>query len=178
MEQLTENLSLKDAIDSFPEVPKLTTETVGYTGPLDVVNPATGETVTSPGTSTAEQVETYDEQPEDAAARIYGELMVKFDNELHAVSKKGLQRILSALVKVPLIDINFKMDRVENNVCSIASKLLQCKSVMETSVMMDYLKAQEEKDAAKLVETSSETLTESLEAPVNGNQEETPEEVQ
>lgn len=101
--------------------------------------------------SMATQVEQYAEQPEDTAARMYGYLMPKFEDELPKLGKKGLVRVLTALVKVPLMDIHFKMDATENNVCSLASKLLQCKNVMETSVLMNYMKEEEEKEKNKVV---------------------------
>jgi len=141
--QLTDTLSLKDAIESFPETPP----------DAPVASPSEESTPL-----VAEQVETYDELPEDTAARIYGELLPKFDRELGAISKKGLVRVLTALVKVPLVDVYFKMDVVENNVCSVASKLLQCKNIMESSVIMEHMQkaADDEKEANAKKEEAKE----------------------
>jgi hypothetical protein len=86
------------------------------------------------------------QRPEDIASRLYVTLLPQFDAQLRMLSKKGMYRVLQLLIKDPLEEVHFKMtDRTELNVLAIASRLMDAKFIMISTVMAE---AMAEQDAA------------------------------
>lgn len=83
------------------------------------------------------------EGPEQVAIKIYDTLLPQFDLQLQQLSKKGLQRVLNALVKVPLIQ-EPNLDKLEKNVYSIVDRLIEAKFIMISHVINEELKEAEE----------------------------------
>lgn len=72
---------------------------------------------------------------EDSAAKIFEILLPQFESQVEQLSKKGLARVLKALVKVPLVEFNFHLDNTEKNVYALVDRLLQCKFIIVAKVL-------------------------------------------
>ena len=98
---------------------------------------------------TKKQLEEFQNKPpEEAAAEIFERLIKPFDIQINRLSKKGMWRVIQALIKVPLVDFNFKLDETEKTVYYLANRLLEAKFVMVTKVLSDEMK-EAEKEARK-----------------------------
>lgn len=74
-------------------------------------------------------------KPLDAAAYVYGMNLPRLMNLIPQLSKKGATRVLEALVKVPLEEVNFKFqNQVEAEAYSLAASCMHCKMTMELGV--------------------------------------------
>lgn len=85
--------------------------------------------------------------PLDAAAYVYGMNLPRLMNLIPRLSKKGATRVLEALVKVPLEEVNFKFqDQVEAEAYALAASCMHCKMTMEVGT---YYEQQEKLESDK-----------------------------
>lgn len=77
--------------------------------------------------------------PFEAAAKIYENFIPRFDMLLHKVGKKGLARVLSSIIKVPLVEVNFKLDKDETELALTCERMLECKFLMTTQILSQHL---------------------------------------
>jgi len=78
--------------------------------------------------------------PEEAAGEIYSRLIKPFDFQIRGLSKKGLYRVLQALIKVPVIEFYFKLDKREEAVYHLANRLMEAKFIMVAKVLEEQFK--------------------------------------
>ena len=86
------------------------------------------------------------------AATLFGQFLPRFDVLLPTLSKKGLQRVLQQLIKVPLVDVHFKMDKNESQFAALAQAMLDSKMIMVAAVMNEQFEASEKAKNNKMGE--------------------------
>ena len=98
------------------------------------------------------------ENPFNAAAKIYDILMQQYDQQKYQLSKKGLLRVLDALMKVPLLEMNAKLNKLETNVYAVTSRIAECKFIMISKVLSDELHPNEEATKVPLDELNTNNV--------------------
>lgn len=103
--------------------------------PVDAAGDMSSEASPPPSENTAAQNEFI--AMAEGLANVYESLTPAFDKQVYMLSKKGLLRVLLALVKVPVQDFTKKLDPLETNVYNLADRLLNAKMALEQMVLQE-----------------------------------------
>jgi len=110
------------------------------------INPEQIELVTPSDKEVDEQLKS--QEPEDAAAMLFGLYWPIFQNVVNGLSTKSLRRLIKAMVAIPLetANVNLKLP-IEKTAYAISERLMQSKVLMFVHMMyqnQDQLKPFEE----------------------------------